>query len=93
MAQITLVSSRSASGVFDDGGKQINTLFSWHVKESAGVAAVANLRRKDATGTILLPLYIPANGAFGDGFDSPPVADGWYLEIVSGTVVFSIAGM
>ena len=87
-----LTASRSTAGVFTDGSTQINRLMSWHVKESAGAAAVINIRRKNATGTIAIPLYIPANVSVGDHFHHPPIADGWYLEIVSGAVVVSVTG-
>lgn len=69
----------------------ISRLFAWHVKATA--AAVVNIRDGGAAGPIVIPLEIGANVAVGDNYEHPLVStNGWYVEVVSGTVVGSLSG-
>lgn len=72
------------------GALGLKRIESWSVRETAGAVATVTLRTKDGSGTIVLSLYIPANGVFGDTVDW--LHDDFHLTVDTGAVRFSAQG-
>lgn len=72
----------------------LKRITSWSVQETAGLPAVIKLKVFDGSGITVLAVNLTAGESCGDslGEDAWQSEQGFHLDIVAGSVLFSCAG-